>query len=124
MRTDKDKRKTKRQSMRYTAWISPEPGKSHGCVLSDISETGARIRVEDADAIPDSFMLLLARNGRALRPCRVKWRKPNQIGVTFVTHLAIAASDAPEQKADTEVAAPPLAPEAKAEPKPAPADKA
>ena len=84
----KDKRKTRRQSMRYTAWIAPKPGDLHGCVLSDISDTGARISVEDADKLPDSFMLLLARNGKALRPCRVIWRKPQQLGVTFVTHLA------------------------------------
>jgi PilZ domain len=124
MLDDKDKRKARRQPMRYTAWIAPKPRELHGCVLSDISDTGARISVENADAIPDSFMLLLARNGKALRPCRVIWRKPQQLGVSFVTHLAKAAPGAPEPKADGDVASPPLAPAEPAAKKTEPAEKA
>lgn len=79
----KDKRKAPRRPMRYTAWIALAPGKLHGCVMADISDTGGRIDVEKADAIPETFMLWLARNGSARRKCHVVWRKPRQIGVAF-----------------------------------------
>jgi hypothetical protein len=63
-----------------------------GCVVSDISDTGARIDVQDSNAIPDQFVLLLSSNGAARRFCRVVWRKPTQMGVKFERSLADAAS--------------------------------
>src|SRR5512140_656164 len=83
----KDQRKAPRRLMRYSAWIAIAPNKMHGCVLSDISETGARIDVEDSKIFPDRFPMFLSRNGRARRVCTVVWRKPKQIGVTFATRL-------------------------------------
>jgi hypothetical protein len=79
----KDKRKALRRPMRYTAWVALEGDQLHGCALSDISESGARIDIDDSKSIPDNFMLLLASNGSARRRCRVVWRKPRQLGVTF-----------------------------------------
>ena len=79
----KDKRKAPRRPMRYTAWIALAPGKLHGCVLADISDTGGRIDVEDAETVPDTFMLWLASNGSAQRKCRVVWREKRKIGVAF-----------------------------------------
>lgn len=106
----KDQRKAPRRLMRYTAWIAIAPKKMHGCVLSDISETGARIDVEDSKIVPDRFPMFLSRNGSARRVCTVVWRKPKQVGVTFATHLA-AADRAHLVPTDNDVAAPPLAPE-------------
>ena len=83
----KDKRKALRRTMRYTAWMAFEPNVLHGCVLADISETGARIDIDDSKSIPDSFMLLLASNGSAKRKCKVVWRKPRQMGVTFTRRI-------------------------------------
>ncbi len=79
----KDKRKALRRSIRYAAWVMLESDTLHDCLLSDISDTGARIDFEDTKRIPNSFMLLLSSNGLARRKCRVVWRKPQQIGVTF-----------------------------------------
>ena len=104
---DADKRKAQRRPMRYTAWIALEPGKFHGCVLSDISDTGARIDVEDTKIVPDRFPLFLSRNGRARRVCTVVWRKPNQIGVTFATRLAAADRAKLVPKTDGDMASPP-----------------
>ena len=84
----KDKRKSMRRPMRYTAWVALEADQLHGCVLSDISDTGARIDVDETKTIPDQFMLLLSSNGSARRKCRVVWRKPRQIGVKFERRLA------------------------------------
>ena len=69
--------------MRYTAWIAQKGKPLHGCAVADISETGARLNVEDIDSIPDEFMLVLSRRGDAQRKCRVVWRKQRQIGVEF-----------------------------------------
>jgi hypothetical protein len=84
----KDKRKALRRPIRYTAWLALEPGQLHGCVLSDISNTGARIDVEDSKTVPDQFMLWLSNSGSARRKCRVIWRKPHQVGVKFERRLA------------------------------------
>ncbi len=79
----KDKRKAMRRPMRYTAWVALGPDQLHGCVLADISDTGGRIEVENSETIPENFTLWLASNGSARRKCRIVWRKPRQIGVTF-----------------------------------------
>ncbi|MBI3705684.1 MAG: PilZ domain-containing protein [Rhizobiales bacterium] len=78
-----NKRKSKRRQIRYTAWLVLEGDHLHGCMLSDASDTGARLEVENSKIVPDTFMLLLAGNGSAQRTCRVVWRKPHQVGVKF-----------------------------------------
>jgi hypothetical protein len=78
-----DQRKSRRRPISYAAWIALESGQMHGCVLSDVSETGARIAVEDSKTVPDRFVLLLSGNGSARRPCNVVWREPHQVGVRF-----------------------------------------
>jgi hypothetical protein len=69
--------------MRYTAWMALGTDRLQGCVLADVSDTGCRIDVEDADAVPQNFTLWLARNGSARRKCKVVWRNARQIGVAF-----------------------------------------
>jgi hypothetical protein len=73
--------------MRREAWLVLESGERCACSVSDISDRGARIDVHDVDAVPDSFLLLLAENGAARRQCRVIWRTPRQVGVKFDTWL-------------------------------------
>jgi hypothetical protein len=83
----KDKRTAPRRPIRYTAWIALKVDILHGCVLSDVSDSGARIDIDDSASIPDKFMLLLSSNGSARRKCRVVWRKPRQLGVRFERRL-------------------------------------
>jgi hypothetical protein len=97
--------------MRYTAWIAVKPGEMHGCVLSDISETGARINVDDSQTIPNRFPLFLSNRGAARRVCTVVWRKPKQVGVTFAVKFAAADRAHLVPTTDNDVTAPPLAPE-------------
>lgn len=106
----KDQRKAPRRLMRYSAWIAVAPKKMHGCVLSDISETGARIDVDDSKIVPNRFPLFLSRNGTARRVCTVVWRKPKQVGVTFATRLAAVDRAKLEPSTDNIVVSPPLAP--------------
>jgi hypothetical protein len=105
----KEKRKAARKRLRYTAWVALSAEERHGCVLSDVSESGARIDVQDSNIVPDCFVLMLTNNGAARRYCRVMWRKPTQIGVRFARSLAEAAQDANAPKADANAKAAPAA---------------
>jgi hypothetical protein len=109
----KEKRKARRQPLRYTAWVALTAEQRHGCVVSDVSDTGARIDVQDSKILPDYFVLMLTSNGAARRYCRVMWRKPTQVGVKFEHSLAEAAeaARAPKSAADAKAAPAADAPE-------------
>ncbi len=53
------------------------------CAIVDISESGARISLEAGQTLPETFTLLLTRNGRTRRQCRVVWRDGQTLGVEF-----------------------------------------
>lgn len=93
-----DKRKAQRRPMHYKAWLALSAGELRGCMLSDISDTGACIKVEDAEALPDRFFLLLSSRAATRRVCRVVWRKSNQIGVRFERSYA-----EPDDKPDSAI---------------------
>lgn len=84
---DKDKRKFRRRPIRYTAWVTLGPDELHGCVLSDVSDSGARLEVEDSRKVPDRFVLLLSSKDTTRRNCRVIWREPTQLGVEYEPSL-------------------------------------
>ena len=100
----KDKRKSRRQPMRYTAWMVLDGEQLHGCMLSDISDTGARLNVEKSAKLPDRFVLVLSGRGSARRNCRVVWRKPQQVGVAFERHFAKADTTTLLPKPDADAA--------------------
>jgi hypothetical protein len=54
-----------------------------GCVVNDISETGARLAIDAPQDLPERFALLLSKNGMPTRLCRAVWRTADQIGVRF-----------------------------------------
>jgi hypothetical protein len=102
-----DKRKARRHRLQRDAWVVPESGQRHECVVTNISDRGAHINVADSDALPDSFVLLLAENGATRRRCRVIWRKPREIGIKFDSWLdeRIRASVGPKADASAAVKA-------------------
>jgi hypothetical protein len=112
----REKRAVRRQPLRYTAWLAVTADQRLGCVVSDVSDTGARIDVQDSKVIPDYFVLMLSSNGAARRFCRVMWRKPTQMGVVFARSLADAASATLAPKADADAQAAPEGAPAQAEP--------
>lgn len=86
-----DKRKSKRKTMRYAAWVQDGETIPQSCVLADISDTGARLEVDDPNGIPEMFTLLLGgQSSSALRRCKVKWRSEDEIGVQFEARVAAA----------------------------------
>jgi len=84
---NRDKRKSRRRPVYYLARLELRPGKPVRCILSDISDTGARIDVPYPDKVPERFLLWLTDNGSARRTCAVVWRKTCQIGVKFERRL-------------------------------------
>ena len=97
-----EKRKAPRRPMRRSAWLMLAPGELQGCTLSDISDAGVRIEVEDTQPIPDQFILFLSNNGTARRACTVVWRNAHQLGVKFEAKIAAAkrATLVPKPHAD------------------------
>jgi hypothetical protein len=85
-----DNRRSRRQPIRYSAWIALADGRLEGCALADASDTGARLEVENAAALPERFELLLSNRDFAPRRfCHVVWRKENYVGVNFEHQLAM-----------------------------------
>lgn len=61
------------------------------CVVRDLSQTGACLKVESTLGIPDRFDVMFDVD-KSIRPCRLVWHKGKQIGVEFATDDAPAAA--------------------------------
>jgi hypothetical protein len=77
-------RKKPRRQFHYNASILTEGAQQpYPCAIADISETGARIVLQEERELPERFILLLTRNGDARRHCRLVWRDGTTVGVEF-----------------------------------------
>lgn len=82
--TGKDRRRARRLShMQFASFIELEADK-RDCLVSQVSETGARIEVPNARELPDEFVLHLSC--KVPRRCRVMWRTDNAIGIVWNWH--------------------------------------
>ena len=59
------------------------------CQVLDLSRTGVRLAVANADDLPNTFTLFLSKNSG--RSVRVKWRRANEIGAEFFTATRLPA---------------------------------
>ena len=85
----KDQRRSERRTLFYAARIEDgSKGAPRICTVSDISESGARIRLETPAPVPDQFILQFAATGTVQRECHVMWRKGEDLGVLFKTPLS------------------------------------
>jgi hypothetical protein len=55
-----------------------------GCILSDVSATGAKLIANTAADLPEQFDLLLAGETGPRRRSLVVWRSKNEVGVRFI----------------------------------------
>ncbi|HZP77251.1 MAG TPA: hypothetical protein VFB45_13995 [Pseudolabrys sp.] len=86
-----DVRRVARKPMSYPAWIELGNGAPpRPCVILDITEIGAKLSAEGANALPEAFTLVLAVPGPR-RNCRAIWRSANEVGVSFVLSVPAAA---------------------------------
>ena len=73
-----------RRRTNQPAWMTVDGSfATRQCTVLDISEGGARLKVEDAHFVKPHFHLRFERNSPG-RLCRVAWRKGDVIGVKFV----------------------------------------
>ena len=53
------------------------------CTVRNMSDAGACLQVASVVGIPEAFDLLILLDP-AVRPCTVKWKSANRIGVSFL----------------------------------------
>jgi hypothetical protein len=79
------KKREVRKSLRQPAWITLEGGfAARQCLVQDISNSGAKITVDDPDILPAKLRLAFSRDARTGRNCAVVWRRGKSLGVKFV----------------------------------------
>lgn len=82
-----DRRASPRQSLGRDVLICSEDGKGIGpCHLCDVSASGARLAIDPRvlGKLPEEFILVLAKQAKVHRRCRVVWRGQDEIGVRFI----------------------------------------
>lgn len=88
-------RMNKRRFVHQGARMLSADGSALGtCLMIDISGTGARLKVDASDALPEQFILLLSHDGKLRRECSVIWRSGNGVGVRFLPVCSIKRSQA------------------------------
>jgi PilZ domain len=96
-----DSRKSTRRPVRHGSWIFVGANTPLiPCVLLDVSDSGARLKVDPATELPADFILVLSRDKRLNRRCRMIWRDEGMVGATFVTPKSIKRAAAPEPGVD------------------------
>jgi hypothetical protein len=79
-----EKRSARRKSLKYPARIELGDGTpSRECLLSDVSESGARVVLKTIENLPNQFTLLIGSLGAAPRVCKVVWRDEAELGLEF-----------------------------------------
>ncbi len=78
------KKRELRKSVQQSAWIVLEGGfAARPCTVIDLSASGAKIRVDDANSINSKLRLSFSRDGRKGQSCEVAWRRGNTLGLKF-----------------------------------------
>jgi hypothetical protein len=67
------------------------------CVVRDVSETGARVKLPAGQAVPDHLYLLEVRSGVAYES-RVAWKRHPEIGLQFLRQYELADASTPHLK--------------------------
>jgi hypothetical protein len=81
-----EKRGAPRKEIRWEGLIIDHAGSIVGrCVMTNVSVTGAKLAFTAPTDVPDSFVLLLSKNGEVRRQCTVVRRSEMDIRVRFVS---------------------------------------
>jgi hypothetical protein len=80
-----ESRKDARATVRRIGWLARAKGEQiRECTVWDESSSGARLIVDAADEIPETFYLYPTLDFMSRRRCRVVWRSERQIGIEFL----------------------------------------
>lgn len=77
-----ERRQFGRRSVLKHAIICDDEGGKRKCTVVDMSEGGARIKLDDVDKIPGEFLVEIPADDFVVR-CRIVHRQPDSIGVEF-----------------------------------------
>ncbi len=78
-------RKSVRRPIKLNGLISAENGSYIARTQTiDLSEHGAKLKLDRAVALPVHFLLSLSEKGDVHRLCELVWRSPSSVGVRFV----------------------------------------
>jgi hypothetical protein len=79
------KKREARKSVQQPGWITLDGGfAARPCVVRDLSSTGAKVTVDDPNALPGKLRLAFSRDARTGRNCEVVWRRGKTVGIKFV----------------------------------------
>lgn len=78
-----EKRLTPRRNTAISAAVVFDHGRTQlGCIIRNLSDTGAKLEVASVKGIPQSFDLIA--QGHRPEHCRVVWRALREMGVEFI----------------------------------------
>ncbi len=93
-------RRVMRRRIGLFARLTGEDGRELAMVQTvDVSDLGARFKIEGSVPIPEIFRMTFSLNGSVQRLCRTVWRSDCAIGVRFLDHKP-KRSHPPEQRKD------------------------
>ncbi len=78
-----ERRQVRRQRTQLPARVVID-GSVRDCVISDISEMGARLKLGTTITLPPKFILDMTQNGSVLRMCELRHRTGGSAGVRFI----------------------------------------
>ena len=85
-----DRRKNFRVEWGNTAGnITFGDGRRRKCLVSNLSNGGAKISGVKATGLPDEFELTIETEIEQAFKCRVRWRADNELGVRFFDYHAV-----------------------------------
>ncbi|HEX3495597.1 MAG TPA: PilZ domain-containing protein [Methylocella sp.] len=82
MPTQEHRNEARRRALKEARIAFKGHGATIDCVIRNLSDRGACLKVESPFGIPDTFVLVCDYPS-SVRHCRVTWRKATQIGVEF-----------------------------------------
>lgn len=82
-------RRESRKEVGRKAWLDIGAGRPLlTCTLIDISQSGAKLALDDAAQVPPTFGLRLTRDGSPTFSCRIVWRNAEALGIAFANAAA------------------------------------
>jgi len=74
-----------RKSVRQPGWITLDGGfAARPCTVLDLSSAGAKITIDDPNAVTAKVRLAFSRDARTGRACQVVWRRAKTLGIRFI----------------------------------------
>ena len=74
-----------RKSIQQAAWIVLDGGfAARTCTVMDLSASGAKVSIDDPNAVHTKLRLAFSRDGAKGRHCEVAWRRGRTMGLKFI----------------------------------------